>query len=184
ISRTFIPSRVGQNRFLASTGYAKMLGMLPEPLRSQMLLGDFTAGREDAAMQVIPSEWVKSAQERWKARPRPSSPMSAMGVDVARGGGDSTVLTPRYGDWIDKQVSASGKATPDGSTAAALVLQHRRDDAVVLVDVIGWGASAFDVLRERLGSKAVALNGANGSDRRDKTGRLRFVNKPAQRSWA
>src|SRR5262249_7268312 len=62
ISRTFIPSRVGQNRFLASTGYAITLGMLPEPLRSQMLLGDFTAGREDAAMQVIPSEWVRAAQ--------------------------------------------------------------------------------------------------------------------------
>jgi hypothetical protein len=40
---------VGDNRFLASTGYATTLAMLPEPLRSHMLLGDFTAGREDAA---------------------------------------------------------------------------------------------------------------------------------------
>src|SRR5229473_1885728 len=146
VSRTFVPSRVGQNRFLASTGYAVTLGMLPEPLRSQMLLGDFTAGREDASMQVIPSAWIRAAQERWKSRPMPTTPMTAMGVDVARGGRDHTVLTPRYDNWIGEQVSAPGSATPDGASAAALVLQHRTDDAAVLVDVIGWGSSAFDQL--------------------------------------
>ncbi len=155
VSRTFVPSRVGQNRFLASTGYAVTLGMLPEPLRSQMLLGDFTAGREDASMQVIPSAWIRAAQERWKSRPMPTTPMTAMGVDVARGGRDHTVLTPRYDNWIGEQV----------------------------VDVIGWGSSAFDNLRERIGSKAVAMNGASGSERRDKSGRLGFANRRAEWYW-
>ncbi len=38
---------------------------MPEPLRSKMLFGDFKAGREDNAYQVIPSEWVRLAQEHW-----------------------------------------------------------------------------------------------------------------------
>jgi hypothetical protein len=34
MSRTFIPSRVTDNPFLANTGYIAMLQGLPEPLRS------------------------------------------------------------------------------------------------------------------------------------------------------
>lgn len=183
VSRTFIPSRVGDNRYLSGTGYATTLGMLPEPLRSQMLLGDFSAGREDAAMQVVPSEWVRLAQARWRGRERPRTQMTAIGVDVARGGADATVLTPRWDSYFGEQIVIPGKSTPDGPAVAALVLQHRRDNALVNVDVIGVGASVYDRLRDALGYVVTGLNGAEGSERHDKSGRLGFANRRAELWW-
>ena len=41
------------------------LQSLPEPLRSQMLYGDFKAGMEDDADQVIPTAWIDAAMDRW-----------------------------------------------------------------------------------------------------------------------
>lgn len=183
ISRTFIPSRVADNRYLASTGYGATLGMLPEPLRSQMLLGDFTAGRGDSRYQVVPSEWVRVAQERWRTQPRSTEPMTSLGVDVARGGGDRTVLTPRHGDWFGEQVIEPGKATPDGPAVATLVLQHRRDHATVGVDVIGVGSSVFDHLKAVLRNAVKPLNGSESSTRRDRSGLLTFMNKRAEWWW-
>lgn len=183
VSRTFIPSRVQDNRFLAATGYSATLAMLPEPLRSQMLHGSFTAGREDGAMQVIPSEWVRLAQERWKGRPRPTTPMSALGVDVARGGKDRTVITPRWDSYFGEQVTAPGSATPDGPAVAGLVIANRKDAASVNVDVIGVGTSVYDTLRGTLGDAVAAMNGAEGTDERDRSGKLGFVNKRALWWW-
>jgi hypothetical protein len=45
MSRTFIPSRVSDNPYLYGTGYMATLQSLPEPLRSQMLNGDYQSGR-------------------------------------------------------------------------------------------------------------------------------------------
>ena len=58
LTRTFIPSRVTDNPYLMATGYISTLQSLPEPLRSQMLKGDFEAGTEDDPWQVIPTQWV------------------------------------------------------------------------------------------------------------------------------
>ena len=43
-SRTFIPARVTDNPYYTDSGYVATLQSLPEPLRSQMLYGDFRAG--------------------------------------------------------------------------------------------------------------------------------------------
>jgi hypothetical protein len=58
-SRTFIPARVTDNPHLYGTGYMAQLQALPEPLRSQMLNGDFHAGMEDDPWQVIPTAWIE-----------------------------------------------------------------------------------------------------------------------------
>lgn len=63
-SRTFIPASVTDNVYYAEGGYIATLQALPEPLRSKMLFGDFTAGKEESEWQVIPSAHVKLAQER------------------------------------------------------------------------------------------------------------------------
>lgn len=182
-SRTFIPARVGDNPYYANTGYVARLQALPEPLRSKMLKGDFAAGREDSAFQIIPSLWVKLAQERWKTREKPTTPMTAIGLDVARGGKDKTVASPRYDNWFDTQVCEPGKATPDGPAAATLALNVRRNDAVVNVDIGGIGTSPYDCLAQSIGMKAVAMNGAEGSDARDRSGQLAFVNARAEWYW-
>jgi hypothetical protein len=95
LSRTFIPSRVSDNPYLMETGYMATLQALPEPLRSQMLYGDFLAGKKDDAMQVIPTAWVEAAQARWK-RPDVLPIMDSLGADIARGGDDNTVICLLY----------------------------------------------------------------------------------------
>ena len=180
-SRTFIPSSVEDNPFLMAAGYKATLQALPEPLRSQMLRGDFTAGREDDIWQVIPTAWVEAAQARWEDK-KPEGPMHAMGVDIARGGDNETVLTARYGDWFAPQIAQPGTATPNGQTAAALVVSYLRDDATAYVDVIGVGASAYDHL-DGLKINVRASHAANKSFARDRSGQIGFVNKRAEWWW-
>jgi hypothetical protein len=182
LSRTFIPARLSDNKFQPAA-YRAVLQAMPEPLRSQLLFGDFKKGREDNAFQVIPSAWVDAAQARWRARPRPSVRMSALGVDVARGGKDKTTIAPRYENWFDELRRFPGKSTPDGPAVAALVVAHRADNCVVNIDVIGVGSSPYDCLRVTIGDKAVPMNGAEGSDKHDKSGQLGFVNQRAEWYW-
>jgi hypothetical protein len=183
-SRTYIPARVADNPYYMRTGYVAQLQALPEPLRSMMLFGDFAASREDDRYQVVPSEWVRAAQERWRSREKPRTQMTALGVDVARGGKDQTVISPRHDNWFAQQIAVPGKSTPDGPAVATLVLQHRRDNALVNADVIGVGYSVQDALEPVLKDAFVPLNGSEASIRRDKSGRLAFVNQRAEWWWS
>ena len=102
-SRTFIPSSVEDNIFLLSTGY----GYIANPAGTVALTnaaGDFNAGASDPAWQVIPTEWIKAAQARWKPRENKGM-MTALGFDPARGGADKSCAAPRYGSWFDNLVS-------------------------------------------------------------------------------
>ncbi len=181
-SRTFIPARVEDNPYLLESGYKSTLQALPEPLRSKMLLGDFSAGQEEDPWQVIPTAWVRLAQERWRVRSKPEMPMTALGVDVARGGGDRTVITPRYGNWFDEPRVYPGSSTPDGPSVAALVMKERQGRAAINVDVIGIGASVYDCLRAAT-DNVVAMNASEGSTATDRSGELSFTNKRAEWWW-
>lgn len=180
-SRTFIPAKVQDNPHLMKSGYLAQLQALPEPLRSKMLYGDFRKGREDDPYQVIPSEWVKLAQERWVNSTKPDLPMTAVGLDVARGGSDKTVISVRYGRWMDFQHAYPGKQTPDGPVVATLALQHRKDNATINVDVIGVGTSVYDHLKDTV--EVVPINGAEKSEATDASGQLGFVNLRAEIYW-
>jgi hypothetical protein len=181
-SRTFIPARVEDNPYLLDSGYRSTLQSLPEPLRSKMLYGDFSAGREDDPWQVIPTAWVTLAQERWRQRSKPELPMTALGVDVARGGQDSTVLTPRHGNWFGEQKIYPGTSTPDGPSVAGLVISLLSGTPTINVDVIGVGTSVYDNLKQR-NLNAVPMNGSERSEATDKTGQLNFRNKRAEWWW-
>lgn len=181
MSRTFVPSRISDNPYLLGTGYLATLQALPEPLRSQMLRGDFEAGTEDDPWQVIPTAWVEAAQARWR-RPDKLPPMDSLGVDVARGGRDSTVLARRHGMWFDEPLAHPGSATPDGPTVAGLVIAAKRDDAVAHVDVIGVGSAPYDFLKDA-GQQVVGVNVAEAAAGMDKSGRLRFRNLRSELVW-
>lgn len=181
MSRTFIPSRVSDNPYLMGTGYMATLQSLPEPLRSQMLYGDFNAGIEDDPWQVIPTAWVEAAQARWK-RPDKLAPMDSLGVDVARGGRDNTILARRHGMWFDVPLVYPGSATPNGPTVAGLTIAAKRDDAVVHIDVIGVGSAPYDFLNEA-GQQVVGVNVAESATGTDKSGRLRFKNLRSELVW-
>lgn len=181
MSRTFIPSRVSDNPYLMGTGYMATLQSLPEPLRSQMLYGDFNAGIEDDPWQVIPTAWVEAAQARWK-RPDKLAPMDSLGVDVARGGRDRTILARRHDMWFDLPLVYPGTATPDGPTVAGLSIAARRDDAVIHIDVIGVGSSPYDFLNNA-SQQVVGVNVSESAVGTDKSGRLRFRNLRSELWW-
>lgn len=185
-SRTFIPSRITDNPFLVSTGYMQQLQALPEPLRSQMLYGDFEAGMEDDPWQVIPTRWVEIAQARWRERARKGELM-ALGVDVARGGKDNTVIAPRYKTedtdlWFDRLKMHPGSDTPNGRAVAGLVIAEHRDHAPIHLDVIGVGASPYDVLNDA-SQPVFGVNVAERATSMDKSGRLSFFNLRSQLWW-
>src|SRR5271157_556801 len=183
LTRTFIPSLLKNNPYLAQSGYRAQLQALPEPLRSQLLNGDFVAGRQDHEWQVIPTAWVKAAQERWTPRPPEHAQMSAIGVDVAQGGADQTVLAPRHGPWYAPLIVRPGVTTPNPSDVAGLVVSIRRDLAAVVLDVGGgYGGGVKERLAEN-GIEARPFNGSGESSARTKDKQLSFLNKRSEAVW-
>ncbi|AQW29116.1 terminase [blood disease bacterium A2-HR MARDI] len=181
MSRTFIPSRVSDNPYLMGTGYMATLQALPEPLRSQMLYGDFQAGIEDDPWQVVPTAWVELAMARWKpVLPKPQ--MDSLGVDVARGGRDNTVIARRHGMWFDEPLAYPGTQTPDGPTVAGLVIAAMRDGAPIHLDVIGVGSAPYDFLNQA-NQHVLGVNVAEKAAGTDKSGRLRFFNQRSELWW-
>lgn len=181
-SRTFIASNLNDNLYLVDTDYRATLDALPEPLRSQLLFGSFKAGMADDVKQVIPTAWVKLAQERWKQRERPRIPITAVGLDVARGGNDRTVFAPRYDNYLEHPIVFPGSATPKGNVVAELALTIAPPGTNIRADVIGVGSSPVDFL-ELLNYRVDSLNGAEGSSARDRSKMLGFVNKRAEWWW-
>ncbi len=181
-SRTFIPSRISDNPFLMGTGYMTTLQAMPEPLRSQMLYGDFQAGMEDDPWQVIPTAWVDIAMARWKER-APKGEMMSLGVDVARGGKDNTTIAARHeGMWFDQPMVHPGSQTPDGPKVAGLVIGCIRDRAPIHIDVIGVGASPYDFLKHAR-QDVYGVNVSERATMMDKSGRLGFFNLRSQLWW-
>lgn len=182
LSRTFIPSRVSDNPYLMGTNYMATLQALPEPLRSQMLYGDFRAGMEDDPWQVIPTEWVEAAQKRWKAldrRPR----MDSIGCDVARGGKDNTIIARLHDtNWFDEPLVYPGTQTPDGPIVAGLVIASMRDRAPIHIDADGVGASPYDFLNSN-GLQVLGVRNGEGSTVKDHSGLLSFANVRTQLWW-
>lgn len=177
-SRTFIPSNITDNPYLMGTGYMSQLQALPEPLRSQMLDGDFSAGMTDDPWQVIPTAWVDAAMERWEELHH-KPPMDSMGIDVARGGKDKTIISRRHGWWFDRLITYPGTETPDGPIVAGQVITHARDNAPQHIDVIGVGASPYDFLVQA-NQPVYGVDVRESAPGTDQSGLLTFKNL---RSW-
>lgn len=184
LSRTFIPAGLKDNPYL-SDGYRRTLNSLPEPLRGALLNGDWNASLVDDAYQVIPRAWVRAAMDRWTETPPASEKdkPNIVGCDVARGGDDKTVLAPRRGSWFGKLSKVPGRSTPDGQSVVALLTVAIGKGGSANIDVIGVGASAFDIARGK-GLKVNPINFGEGSSATDKSGTLRFVNKRAECYWS
>lgn len=183
-SRTFIPARLDDNVFYSTDGrYKSVLQSLPEPLRSQLLYGDFDAANMPDPFQIIPAEWVRLAQRRWMERDKPTTPLTAVGVDPSRGGNDKTGIAKRYDNWFDEVVTYPGVVAKDGGTVAELTRQAiETKPAYISVDVNGIGSSVFDHLKVMY-DMVQPFNGAEGSDYRDKSGKLKMRNKRAEMYW-
>ncbi len=165
-SRTFIPSSLADNPDLADTGYASMLASLPKELQD-LAKGKFRASFADDEWQVIPTDWILAAQQRWEVRKERAraSRMTAMGVDPSGGGKDEYGLLPLYGTWFEEPILAKGVDYKKPSVGAALVFTHMKDDCQVNVDCTGgWGNGVVEFLSNN-GVLAVSLQMAAASHR-------------------
>lgn len=178
ISRTFIKATRRDNPYMGLE-YERRLQALPEPLRTIVKEGDFTVAIQDDIWQVIPTNWVLEAQERWRKTQKPDVALRAIGVDVAHGGADNTVISPLYGVWFDELQIYPGGATPNGEEAARRVEQVWDGKATIAVDAIGYGASACDTMAS-WGMAPIPVNFGKASDRLDKSSRFKFFNERAE----
>lgn len=183
LSRTYIPAGLKDNPYLDDE-YRRVLSALPEPLRSALLNGDWNASLQDDAYQVIPRAWVRAAMARWTSEPPESEQDKPLviGGDIARGGEDKTVNAPRRGLWFDNLQKHSGRNTPDGQSVVALWTVLLANGGSVNADVIGVGASAYDLAKGKL--KVFPINFSEGSNATDKSGALNFVNMRAECYWS
>jgi hypothetical protein len=182
-SRTYIPARLADNPDLYRTGYAAVLAGLPEELRRAYRDGNFAAGLKDDDFQVIPTAWIEAAQRRWRADAGRGIAMTAIGLDVAQGGTDYTVLAARHGTWYAPLVRKPGQETRDGSAVAAAVVALRRDLCAVVVDVDGgWGGDTVSRLKDN-GIPVVGFRGAGRSNAKTRDRQLGFYNKRAEAWW-
>jgi len=182
-SRTFIPAGLKDNPFLSRTAYKDRLDNLPLELRRAIRDGDFSAMREDDLGQIVPRAWVDAAIARWQPVPPPQVPMCAIGVDVAAGGADNTVLACRYDGHFPELIEVSGRETPHGADVAALVVRHRRDNAEIIVDMMGgYGGAVYERLMDN-GITPFKFKGAERAAGRTRDGSLQFVNKRSEAYW-
>lgn len=184
-SRTFVPALLDDNPYLKDSGYRSRLQNMPEPLRSQLLKGDFLAGREDHEWQVIPSEWVRLAQERWANAPQKRRRMLTLAADVALGGVDNTSLAALHEDcWFAPLVRKPGVECREPSDIALLMLQTQRDGADLSVDGTGgWGSGVKSHLRTAHQLECASVVFSSGSMLRTKDGKLGYLNLRAQMYW-
>jgi len=184
-SRTYIPSKVSDNPYYAASDYERQLDAMPEPFRS-LLMGGFRTSFKDAPNQCIPTAWVMEAQKRWCPKPPEHVPMCVIGVDASGGGEDPMIEAIRHDGWYAPLIETPAKLIPmdsAGSYAAGVVVSHRRDNALVVVDMGGgYGGPMYEHLKQNE-VEVVAYKGAEACARRSKDGRMKFTNKRTAAYW-
>lgn len=180
-SRTFIPAKLSDNPDLMDDGhYESMLDSLPKDLRDAYRDGQFKVILEDQPKQLIPAAWVKAAQDRWTDSPPEGIPMCAVGVDVAQGGKDESVLAPRYDAWYAPLVKIPGRDTPLGTDLLGPIMAARRDNAKIVLDVGGgYGSDTYKSLMDN-SIPVLPHKGAKGSNRKSECGLYGFFNYRAE----
>lgn len=182
-SRTFIPAKLADNPDLARTNYAATLAALPDGLRQAYKEGRFDAALKDDDWQVIPTQWILDAQERWEPDGWKEFAMTAMGFDPAGGGADAAELISRHGPWFSPPITEQGKVTADGSAAAALIIKNRRHNAPVIIDVGGGYGGAVSLRLKDNEIPHQGFNGASATGQKTNDRQLSFTNLRAEAWW-
>ncbi|MCB0252154.1 MAG: terminase [Anaerolineae bacterium] len=183
ISLTFIPASTKDNPTYRGSEYERKLDALPEPLRSAVRDGNFMAARKDAAYQVIPLEWVLEAQARWEEDGWQEYTQTVISIDPAGGGGDAEEMIARHGPWFGFQRSRAGPETAKPTGMLANMLEIRKGDTPIIIDVGGGYAGAaitrFDdneIVYQRFNGASDAMGAATDS-------RIPFYNRRARALW-
>lgn len=184
-SRTFIPASLSDNLDLLESGYASQLAGLPKHLRDAMLGGMFKTTLEDADLQVIPTDWIIAAQQRFMLRKQEleTTPMTAIGCDVADGGKDRMVCVPLHKTTFGEPRIKPGADVKSLEAKVAMIVGAARDDPQINVDCGGgYGGGVCSVL-ETNNFNVVRCKGAELSTARTRDGERDFANKRAEWIW-
>lgn len=184
LTRTYIPSLLKDNRHLPAS-YLAQINAQPEPRRSALLYGDWLAARKDNANQIIPTEWVRLANERFRANAgKRKMKMIAIGADIAQGGEARTVLAPLRGARFEELIKKPGHETPDGPSVASFLLTNRKDNAGIVLDMGGgWGGSTKDHLRTNHDIVAIPFLPGSKTGELDANGVFGFTNVRSAGWW-
>ena len=184
-SRSYIPASVSDNPEYAASDYQRQLDAMPEPYRS-LLMGGFRTAFQDAPNQAIPTNWILEAQARWEDKVPEGIPQCAIGVDATGGATDPMVLAPRHDGYFPHLIEVPAKDIPAdraGRMGAGIVIAHRRDRSVIVLDMGGgYGGPMYEQLRSN-DIEVIGHKGSEGSVRRTKDGTLGFYNKRAEVVW-
>ncbi|MCP4108333.1 MAG: terminase [Desulfobacteraceae bacterium] len=182
-SRTFIPAKMEDNKYLGEDYEAKIESM-PEPMRSALRDGNFMAARQDHEYQVIPTDWVNEAVKRYEANSHISKPMLLLSSDIARGGADASVVTALHINRFEKPFRKPGSETPTGQEVVDMIVTKRRNDCAVVVDMGGgWGGSPCDKLKQDHDIKVFEFVPSGESRAMDKHKNFGFINARAEAWW-
>lgn len=161
----------------------------PNDLFRIKVLGKFPKVAEDV---LIPQVWIEAAQKRWLEFEGKPIGEPRLGVDVAGMGRDSSVLCPRYDNYVAafNKMQSAGKA--DHMAVAGKVkdfLDNKGGKA--LIDTIGEGAGTFSRLIEQgYEDRAISCKySESAKDHLEKpltdlTGQYEFANMRAYLFWA
>jgi len=192
-SRTFIKSLVRDNAFLSGTGYVERLSATPEPLRSMLMDGVFGLKLQDHEWQVIQTNWVVAAQQRWRDRVEKIrdnhgqhlEPMLVLAADIAQGGVDTTVLAPlRTDNFFDEMITAPGEKTPTGVEVTEMLIRAQTNSAMIVLDGGGgWGGATKERLKSQHDIDARLFNPSEKSTAWTRDMFYRFLNQRAEIWW-
>ena len=182
LSRTFIP---GELLDFYGEDYKATLDALPIEIRAQLRDGDFNAMQDDQPKQVISTEHVRIAMDRWERTTQPSVPLRATGVDVARGGDDQTIISKRWSGYFGELIKYRGIETKTGEDVATYVMENMETHEMrsrIVLDLAGVGSSPYDILTRNKFS-VDGFIAAAASELTDASGLLEFANRRAEAWW-
>lgn len=144
--------------------------------------GEFPAQGEDS---VIGSKIIVEAQKRWRAPTLDDGPLE-VGVDVARFGGDESVVQARRGKFLYEPKVFKNLDGPALATKVLELVRELREEAtamlgimsntgepverrsfekaVVKIDSIGVGASPYDILKQSKEIEIIAVDVGTAAD--------------------
>ena len=163
----------------------------PNDLFRIKVRGMFPKESEDV---LVPADWIEAAQIRWQQakekNERHNNVTGMVGCDVAGMGSDSSVICPRYGDWVSHFDSYQSSGRADHMHIAGKLVSYVKKDNYALIDTIGEGAGVYSRLREQGYDNAISCKFSDSA--KDARGKLlkdinnvyEFANMRAYLYWA
>ncbi len=167
----FIPALPKDNPHLPSDYEDNLRNMFPEDWVNRYLEGEWVFQLNLSS--VFPYHWIRSAVER---ECDPSISCDAFGIDVARKGGDETVIAGRWGPVVRILHTARYQTLPETVRIASQLIE-KHQPKIVNIDSVGLGAGPYDDLMEMKYPMKEFIGGARASRPE------RFKNLRAEAHW-